>query len=112
MTTASELLAWLDGRHLAPAAMGQADLDRFLEGRAKFHSDSLRAFVRFLVARTITPKMSMPQTGRSDPQVFNDVGDRAALLRTCLTETAMSHAARITGALALLVGIPSTARCA
>ncbi|MFI6984237.1 hypothetical protein ACIBSV_37375 [Embleya sp. NPDC050154] len=103
---AASFLTWLDEQDIPLARVGQGDLDRLLDGCSIHVRDRLRAFVRFAVARRLAPPLAIPGTPRSEPSVFIEEIDRAAQLHICLTATTMSHAARIIGALALLVGVP------
>jgi hypothetical protein len=105
ITTALKLLAWLDERNIPLARLDQATLDAWLaDGTAS--SYTIRYFLDWADAHSVTPKVIVPLLPRQDPKRILDEQERWNLLRRCLTDETITLDTRAGAALMLLFGLP------
>jgi hypothetical protein len=104
ITTALQLLTWLDKRDQPLAQLTQPDLDAWL---ATGNSDtySIRYFLNWASGRGLAPKLTVPTRPRQQPAQFLDEATRWQQLRRCLTDETMPLDVRAAGALILLFGL-------
>lgn len=104
ITTALNLLTWLDQQDLALQDLTQPHLERWLAEGA-----TTRRAVRFFLAwahdRSLAPKLQITMPPRPDPSVLLDNDTRLTQLQRCINDTSIPLELRVAGALMLLFGM-------
>jgi hypothetical protein len=104
ITTALDLLAWLDQQHLRVENLTQADPERWLAEGATTRR-AVRFFLNWAHDRGIANELQVVLPPRPDPSVLLDDDERVTQLRRCLQDTSLPLELRVAGALMLLFGL-------
>jgi hypothetical protein len=102
---ALELLTWLDEQELAPSALQQDDLDRWLDENGTQRRNLVRYFLKWTTERGLTRKLTIPSSPHQEPAELLDDEERWPLLQRCLTDETLPIDVRAAGALTLLFGL-------
>jgi len=100
---AIELLTWLDGQHIQPEAMNQADLERWLNGKSPGYR-RIQDFLSWAHKQKLLAKLAVPSMPRSLPEHFTDEAEYWQTLRRCIHDDELAHDLRVAGSLILLFG--------
>lgn len=105
ISTALQLLTWIDEHNLQLTTLRQADLDRWLlDGTSS--RQIVANFLAWTAEQRLTTDLTAPVRDRSTPTGFLDETTRWAALRRCLHDNTVPPPVRAAGALLLLYGNP------
>jgi hypothetical protein len=107
--TASAFLDWLTDHRLDLAAIGQADVDRWLVSHPPDAGRLLSPFLSWAGQRRLCGELAIPRRPRAEPLPGLTGDERWQHLRACLDgSSALPLSARAAAAIALLYGAPLT----
>ncbi|MER8089485.1 XRE family transcriptional regulator [Streptomyces sp. NPDC094048] len=104
---AVKFMTWLDANSIALSDLSQEDLDLWLTTNPTRRRD-LKPFVRWVVKRHLTSKVTIPTKKAGLPSRFMGSDELDRQLRRCLNDDSLPLEARIIGSLTSLYALPTT----